>query len=237
MQKSKIEWTDYVANPVKGICQHQCPYCYAKRMYKRFKWNPEIRLDYFAFEGLNKIKIVEDGGYIHPKIFIGSTHDIFGEWIPSKWIESFILKAVQHPEYIFIFLTKNPKRYSDFDFPKNAWIGYSTTGTLFHKWDERHSDNIKFVSLEPMQHRMDAILEGYAQRIDFDWLIIGQETGNRKGKHIITSDELRDTIEFARKASMNVFVKNILKCHFDYMMCQTLKELPQEFPGESTSPL
>ena len=41
MQKSKIEWCDYVANPVKGVCQDQCPYCYAKRMYKRFKWNPE----------------------------------------------------------------------------------------------------------------------------------------------------------------------------------------------------
>ncbi len=134
------------------------------------------------------------------------------------------------PKIIFIFLTKNPKRYSDFDFPKNAWIGYSTTGNLFHKWDERHADNIKFVSLEPMAEPMTASLEGYAQRIDFAWLIIGQD-GNRKGKHIVNSEELRSTLEFARKAGMKVFVKDNLKSHFDEMLIPMFKVAPQEFPN------
>ncbi len=229
MQKSKIEWTDYTCNPVKGLCQYNCPYCYAIRMYMRFKWNPAVRFDLSAFDGIDKLK---SGS----KVFIGSTHDIFGHWIPDNWILNILDKVKFNQRLIFIFLTKNPKRYNNFSFPKNAWLGYSTTGTLFHKWDEediQNNDNIKFVSLEPMQHRMDASLEGYAQRIDFDWLIVGQETGNRKEKHIVNSEELRATIEFARKAGMKVFVKNNLKCHFDNMMCQTLKELPQEFPEDA----
>lgn len=226
MQKSKIEWTDYVANPVKGICQHQCPYCYAKRMYKRFKWNPEIRFDESVFTGMDKLK---DGS----KIFIGSTHDVFGEWIPSEWIERILYYVKLFPKSTFLFLTKNPKRYNNFVFPKNAWIGYSTTGTLFHKWDEcdvQNNENIKFVSLEPMQHRMNASLEGYAQRIDFDWLIIGQETGNRKEKHVVNSEELLSTLNFARKASMKIFVKNNLKSHFCNILIPELKSIPQEFP-------
>jgi protein gp37 len=228
IHKTKIEWCDYTVNPVKGVCQHQCPYCYAKRMYHRFKWNPEIRLDYFAFEGLNKIKIVADGGYSYPKVFIGSTHDIFGEWIPTKWIDSFILKAVEHPKLIFIFLTKNPKRYSEFDFPKNAWLGYSTTGTLYHEWDSMHKNNVKFISIEPMVGEMT----NTAYLHDTDWIIIGQETGNRKEKHIVGSEELLTTINIARKEGIKLFVKDSLKSHFDKNLVLSLKTIPQEFPKE-----
>ncbi len=78
---------------------------------------------------------------------------------------------------------------------------------------------------------MNANLDGYAKRIDFDWLIVGQETGNRKGKHIVNSEELYATIEFARKANIKLFVKNNLKHYYDYTMCEI--ELPQEFPEDA----
>lgn len=230
MQKSKIEWTDYVCNPVKGICKMGCPYCYAIRMYKRFKWNPEIRFDYSELDKIDKIKLVKEGGYWYPRIFMGSTHDLFGSWIPDDWIKAMILKAVQNPKINFIFLTKNPKRLDDFYFPQNAWIGYSTTGNLFHKWHEKHSDNIKFVSLEPMQEAMNASFEEYAQRIDFSWLIIGQETGNRKGKRLVRIDELNATLEFARKANIKIFVKDNLKFYFNEMLVPILKTPIQEYP-------
>ena len=70
MQKSKIEWCDYTINPVKGLCPVGCSYCYARRMYKRFGWNPEIRYDDMVWQ---------TGGYMPKgsKIFIGSTIDLF----------------------------------------------------------------------------------------------------------------------------------------------------------------
>lgn len=203
MQKSKIEWCDYSLNPVKGICKYNCPYCYAIRMYKRFKWNPEIRLDENAFDGIENLKAGS-------KIFVGSTHDIFGDWIPLDWIRAIIMKAARNPQLTFIFLTKNPKRYSDFDFPKNCWIGYSTTGTLFHKWDYKHMDNIKFVSLEPIKEPMNIYLKDYAQRIDFNWLIVGAETGNRKGKYQFVHEWLWDILDFANKTKIPLFLKDNL---------------------------
>jgi len=84
-----------------------------------------------------------------------------------------------------------------------------------------------------MQHRMDASLEGYAQRIDFDLLIIGQETGNRKGKHIVLPVELERTIEFAQKANIKIFVKNNLHIYFDPIFSDPFKNIIQEFPDHS----
>lgn len=42
MHKTKIEWADATWNPITG-CLHQCPYCYAERMTKRF--SGDVRLN------------------------------------------------------------------------------------------------------------------------------------------------------------------------------------------------
>ena len=104
MNKTKIEWCDYTINPIKGICKHKCWYCYAKAMYKRFGWDEKIRYDPDAFYDVNKIPFGS-------KIFVGSTHDIFGEWVESEIIKIIISWTAIYPKHTFIFLTKNPRRY------------------------------------------------------------------------------------------------------------------------------
>lgn len=49
MQKTKIEWVKnpdgiqgYSWNPIQGLCPVGCWYCYAKRIYQRFKLNPTL---------------------------------------------------------------------------------------------------------------------------------------------------------------------------------------------------
>ncbi len=197
MQKTKIEWCDYVANPIKGVCQHQCPYCYAKRLYQRFKWNPEVRFDESAFEGIDKLKPSS-------KIFVGSTHDIFGDWIPDEWITSIIMKAGQYPQLIFIFLTKSPKRYNNFMFHKNIWLGYSTTGPLYHEWHSNHKGNIKFISIEPMMGE----LVNTAYLHDTQWVIIGAESGNRKGKVKLDKRWVLNAMELLYEEDIPFFIKN-----------------------------
>src|SRR4030043_1978040 len=70
MQKSRIEWTDFSSNPVRGLCPVDCKdkqgksYCYARKLYKRFHWNPEIRFVPEEFAEWNKAKAGE-------KIFVG----------------------------------------------------------------------------------------------------------------------------------------------------------------------
>jgi protein gp37 len=77
---SRIEWLKdpitgkpgYTINPVKGLCPVGCSYCYARRMYKRFKWNPEIRYD-------RPLMYIEPFNIKKPsKIFIGSTQNLKG---------------------------------------------------------------------------------------------------------------------------------------------------------------
>ncbi|MDP2364150.1 MAG: DUF5131 family protein, partial [Ignavibacteria bacterium] len=118
--------------------------------------------------------------------------------------------------HTFIFLTKNPKRYSQFDFPKNAWIGYSTTGALYHKWDSRHKDNIKFTSIEPMMG--DMVNTEYLH--DTQWIICGKESGNRKERISPEPDWIERLIKITKQLDIKLFLKNNLQYH----------PLIQEFP-------
>lgn len=220
MNRTKIEWTDYVWNPVTG-CNNGCPYCYARKMANRLKGRygypvgngfvPTIHEDrYLEPFGLKNVRYDQLGRPIDNKIFVCSMGDLFGNWIPDHVINNILVTVKELPSLIFIFLTKNPARYSSFDFSSNAWIGYSTTGALYHKWDERHSDNIKFVSIEPIAEPLSISLNGYAQAIDFDWLIVGAETGNRKGKYIYRTEWISDVIDFTDKTGIALFLKNNL---------------------------
>jgi protein gp37 len=161
------------------------------------------------------------------KIFVCSMGDLFGKWVPADWI-TMILDTVQfNPQHTFIFLTKNPRRYSEFGFPVNAWIGYSTTGALYHRWDTCHEDNIKFVSIEPLGESLNIRLNGYAQAIDFDWAIVGKETGNRKEKMIPKHEWIEEIIDFTAKTGIRLFIKD------------NLSHIPviQEFPKPKSNKL
>lgn len=203
MQKSKIEWTDYVWNPVTG-CEHQCPYCYARKMANRLKG----RYGYPESEPfrptLHEKKLKESPPNKPSKIFVCSMGDLFGEFIPKDWITTILKIVKDFPEHTYIFLTKNPGRYSSFDFPKNAWLGYSTTGPLYHEWDRKHKDNVKFVSIEPMMGE----ITNTAYLHDTNWVIIGAETGNRKGKVRLNNQWLYDALGILDIAKIPVFIKN-----------------------------
>lgn len=173
MNKSKIDWPWYPLwtwNPVVG-CKHGCSYCYARRMNQRFKWiekweEPEIDADRI-YEPLKRKKPTN--------IFAGSISDIFGEWTPTSIIEEIIKTANQCSQHTFFFLTKNPKRYNDFLFPKNCWLGT----TLISRRDAdryitlQHAGiNKKFVSIEPLLGHFGGMMFNY-----IDQVIVGAQTG------------------------------------------------------------
>ena len=151
MNKTKIEWTNYTWNPCVG-CKHGCSYCYAKRMNDRFKWIENWNEPKFYPERLKEPYKVKKPS----KIFVGSMCDLFGDWIDKDWIDRIILTARENPQHTFQFLTKNPKRYSKFEFPKNCWLGVTIDGTettLEKVMRIEHlatKDNFKFVSFEPL---------------------------------------------------------------------------------------
>ena len=236
MNKTKIEWTDYVWNPVRG-CLHNCPYCYGKRIDKRFgdgSFTPT-----FHPERLHEpLKVKKPS-----RIFVGSMADLFGDW---EWVDksggfvaysadvisSILNIAEQCPQHTFIFLTKNPKGMQGFDFPDNCWCGTSVENQ--EKADERIPELLKvncktlFASYEPALgpvdftnipitncgalHRCNS-LKGYGGWGDYDrskyrldWLIIGAQTG--PGAVRPPHTWISSAIQQARNANVRVFVKD-----------------------------
>lgn len=166
MNKSTIEWTDYTSNPLRGKCLHACAYCYAERIRLRFKqpaelsWHPE---ELAAIEKKKK----------PCTIFMGSMHDLFGEWVPQSYIDWTIDTAKNCPQHTFLFLTKNPKRYDQFIFPNNCWLGYTEDGVNnVRGWMYASKQQNMFISFEP--------LIGNNLNVNFAFIkgvIIGAQTG------------------------------------------------------------
>ncbi|MBE3115603.1 DUF5131 family protein [Candidatus Bathyarchaeota archaeon] len=232
---SKIEWlqTDgrpgFTINPVKGLCPVACLYCYARRMYKRFKWNPEIRFDPWWIEGIPKKP---------SKVFVGSTMELFGEWVNPDCMKIIFDQVDFYPHHTFIFLTKRPEnliRYSPF--PANCWVGVSATNArTFIEAGEALEDikaTVKFISVEPLldwQHGETGYIAHCLQKWGIGWLILGQCTpvNNRTQPN---PDWIREIITAANSANIPAFVKdNIIN---DKVMDLRLQEMRQEFPHTS----
>lgn len=237
MKKTKIEWCDSTWNPVTG-CLHGCEYCYARRVANRFKpfdmfydcvrhelpnsiktickdGKERICAYPYGFEPtLHKYRLDEPQRWTKPRtIFVCSMADLFGEWVPDEWIEDVFSACEKAPQHRYLFLTKNPQRYIDLamagKLPAKDNMWYGTTATTpdepFFYGGAWHT----FVSIEPIlrdyggeiQHMCDT----FAQ-----WVIVGAETGNRKGKVIPQKSWIDAITKTCIESSINLFMKDSL---------------------------
>ena len=219
MNKTKIDYVDYTCNPIKGLCQGGCWYCYARRMYKRFGWPIEVT---YRPEELNKITQIKKPS----RIFVCSTHDLFGEWIPDKWIFDIITKLQNYPQHTFLLLTKNPTRYAKWTFRDNFWCGVTNTcgNNLGQKFAEIvigfENKKNTFISFEPLLGDWGDVPS------NCKWIIIGALTGWGLNCNYNYPREqwIRRLIEQADKLSVPIFMKNNLKPYWE-------GEWRQEFPN------
>jgi len=232
MNKTKIEWCDYTINPVKGLCPMACPYCYARAMYKRFQWNPEIRWDYDSYYkdnfGIDTIKEPS-------RIFVGSTMELFGEWVTERMVDTLFQITRRFPQHTFIFLTKQPQNLSEWSpFPENCWVGVSpiTNGQLLLAIGqlEKMEARIKFLSIEPLRNELDAFKFAVKDEV-IDWVIIGQQTPV-KASSTPKLEWVTDIVQACRHSHIPIFLKNNLAPLIGN------RKLIQEFPaldkGEET---
>jgi len=212
MQRTRIEWVrnqdgtqGYTINPVKGLCPMACPYCYARAMYKRFKWNPEIR---WEPETLIDLSVVPDNS----KVFIGSTFELFHDSVIEHM--PFILDCIKKaPWQTSILLTKQPQNLVKFSpFPSNVWLGVSVTSQVQLRpaiWGLTDVQcNKRFLSLEPLlENVFDQVLP--AEWDDYiDWVIIGSQTKPYKPPKI---EWVKEIVDACDKAHIPVFLKNNLR--------------------------
>lgn len=165
-------------------------------------------------------------------IFVCSMADLFGEWVPDEWIEAVINACLAAPQHRYLFLTKNPARYMHLiangiipENQPNFWFG--STATIpemeFFWCDEVNT----FVSIEPILAPFEDLTdEGVDPASKTNWIIVGDETGNRKNKVVPQKSWIDEIVSAAKKAGTPVFMKESLR----EIMGDDFR---QEFPWEA----
>lgn len=250
--KTKIDWCDASWNPVTG-CLHGCEYCYARRTANRFGSHMQPNVAYpvldrpvraagisagaiqpYPFDftpTFHRYRLDIPARWTRPRtIFVCSMADLFGDWVPDEWIREVFDACATAPQHRYLFLTKNPARYSQL--VKNGivmpntiewWYGYTVDG-LHELPNHRPIGWHVFVSVEPLLRAPDAkMLEAIVKT---SWIIVGAETGNRKGKVIPEKAWIDQIVHKAQSAWMTpVFMKESLR---EIMG----EDFQQEFPWE-----
>lgn len=211
MNKTRIDWCDASENPVMG-CPNNCEYCYARKLNARFKWIEDWSKPQFFPERLKEFYCKKPRS-----IFIDSMSDI-GTW-EQEWLEQVIDAIIANQQHKYIALTKRPddlskkliaiehKRKDLRDLPlygdRNLFFGISITTQA---QADRVGYSVDFYSVEPILEPIVLPWRSFPTPI-----IIGAETGNRKGKVIPKKEWIDDLVRQADAQESAVFMKESLR--------------------------
>lgn len=199
-------WCDSTLNPIRGLCPHGCPYCYMKKIHKRFGTGKET-----TYHWEECVAVLQ-----HTKkpitFFIGSSNDIFAEEHEKYDILDFIQEL---PEWhTYLFLTKNPKRYDVIEkymwrcgglkLAKDIVLGASLDGKYYTDFNGGH-DLLDFISVEPLLAPVK-LPETSARAV-----IIGGLTGHGSPYKHTPMEWVDDVVTQALAGGMKVFIKDNLK--------------------------
>lgn len=169
-------------------------------------------------------------------IFVCSMADLFGAWVPDKWIKEVFDACRKAPQHRYLFLTKNPQRYIDlrnqgvlprWNEAHNLWFGSTAT----KKQDKVLGDSLAyntFMSIEPILEPFDNLGD---RACIVDWIIVGAETGNRKGKITPEKGWIMEIAEGCRRTNTPIFMKESLR---EIMGKDFIQEFPWQTKKEDT---
>jgi protein gp37 len=146
-------------------------------------------------------------------IFVGSMCDLFGEFIPDDWITEVLNACAAAPQHNYLFLTKNPERYEQLNKADKLnpnsqipmWCGTTITcdadidRARWLPWNE-----YTFLSVEPLLEK----ITNFDVFLHVDWVIIGAESGNRKGKVKPRREWIDAITTFCGERNIPVFMKS-----------------------------
>lgn len=169
-------------------------------------------------------------------IFVCSMADLFGEWVPDEWIAEVFKACLKAQQHRYLFLSKNPGRYSDLhrkgilpetphfwygaSFDHSNWNretipGRKTTFSINRKpvhdagdyYFPIYPEKNRFVSFEPLLYDIGANIGSTGGK----WHIIGAETGNRKGRVQCQREWVEHIVQWSDKNGVPVFMKESLR--------------------------
>lgn len=174
-------------------------------------------------------------------IFVCSMADLFGEWVPDAWIQEVFSACEKAPQHRYMFLTKNPGRFKSLRgngirLPESCWIGTSVTtdmeetdqyaGRTRYISDNWDSTAHWFVSVEPILEQMSR--SSIENLTAMHWVIVGAETGNRKGRVIPEKEWIAEIADECKRCRIPIFMKDSLR---ELMGVDFRQEFPWEGEG------
>jgi protein gp37 len=215
MTRTKIEWCDYTWNPVVG-CTGSCPYCYARKMMHRFG------VTLYGTDDFDTPRWVERNFQRKfprkpSRIFVNSMSDL-ADW-ELEWYKRVYARMFVNPHHLFLFLSKRPWNCEWTALP-NTMLGYSVTQQVDIYAGLGRKGSPTFLSIEPILERI--ILP---ERWRPDWIIVGAETGNRKGRVVPKTEWLREIFGFCQANGIPLFFKDSLRT-----LWPASAYFPQEYP-------
>lgn len=212
-ENSNIQWTDSTWNPWIGCHKISpgCKFCYAERWMKR------------TGTDLYSVRRTSEKTFHSPltwkeskKIFTCSLSDFFledaDEWRDEAWE---VIRAT--PRHTYQILTKRPERILN-HLPtswtqgfSHVWIGTTAEDgcTLQQRakdFSKVHS-SVRFLSFEPLLSNVSSELKPLLE--DFDWVIVGGESGGRGKRRTTHLDWIRGVVDVCQAHNIPVFVKQL----------------------------
>jgi len=177
-------------NPVKATCPYDCKYCWAKQLIKKYNMTKYM---------------VKEPQFIKTKtnftdkdfIFVCDMIDLFAYNIPSIIIQKVIDVTYKYPDTNFLFLTKNPKRYTEFHFPPNCVLGATI---------ESNIDYPKISKAPLQQNRLEAMKELTARFNVYDYMYDNAIFISIEPILNFTSDFIKKLLSFQLKGQFAVAV-------------------------------
>ena len=200
-------------------CTIGCSYCYARNNVRRFHMTEDFsRPEYFP----GKLRLMDRK---RPQNLLLTGMSDFSDWNP-EWREEVFARIARNPQHQYIFLTKRPEKIQFSTELDNVWFGVTVTSAKEKGRIQAMREHIRAkhyqVSFEPM---FDDIGE-----VDFtgiEWIVVGTETGRRKGKSESKPEWVWNLTDQAHSSGIPVFMKeDLLPVMGEEQMVQ---ELPRVF--------
>jgi protein gp37 len=150
-------------------------------------------------------------------IFVGSMSD--PEYWEPEWYPRVVRRIIAYPQHTFLLLTKNAAAYrSPMGLPENLWLGVTATDNtaMLHLGPIGNIGNLvptkqkSFLSFEPL---LEEIMELSPIAL-VDWVIVGAETGNRKGRVKPRPEWVKRIVDAALEYGKPIWLKNNLKPYY-----------------------
>lgn len=214
----------YIRNldPVTG-CSIGCSYCYARINNKRFPVTDDFSVPEFVERRLKRISTKK------PNIYLMTSASDFSVW-KEEWRNTVFECMKQNLQHTYLFLTKRPGLIDFSTDMENVWLGITVTNAEEKERISLMRENMKalhyFIAFEPLNEDIGELdLDG------IEWIVIGTETGRRKGKIDAKTEWVENIARQAIALNIPVFMKATLTdvVGEEYMM----QKFPVDFHEKS----